>query len=85
MALHNFIRLNSDGTEDNTRKRKWTDVENEDVSQQSVGMDSVGNEPLGERFERTDIDGAKEMSQLRERIAEDMWRDYNLYLDRQRR
>jgi len=84
-ALHNFIRLNSDGIEDNTRKRKWTDVENEDGSQQSEGIDSVGNEPLGERSDRTDIDGAKQMSQLRERIAEDMWRDYDLYLERQRR
>ena len=81
-VLHNFIRLNSDGIEDNTRKKEWIDVENEDRSQQSVGMDSIGNEPLGKR---TDVDGAKQMSQLRETIVEDMWRDYNLYLERQRR
>ena len=29
--------------------------------------------------------GGRQMSELREQIAEEMWRDYNLYLERQAR
>jgi hypothetical protein len=38
----------------------------------------------GKGHHTIEVDGAKQMGQLRETIAEDMWRDYNLYLERQK-
>jgi hypothetical protein len=78
-ALHNFIRLNNDNVELGTWKRNWTQEEDED---EDDDMETVGygNRPEGEQ----EI-GAEQMSELREGIAEHMWRDYNMYLERRRR
>ena len=40
---------------------------------------------IEEENEGIQENGGRQVSELREQIAEEMWRDYNLYLERQAR
>ncbi|KAI5851875.1 hypothetical protein BZA05DRAFT_337688, partial [Tricharina praecox] len=77
-ALHNFIRINNDKSELD-RWRRSTSVEMEveihdgESSQENAETDTASVE---EETEAVEGNGGRQMAELRDQIAEEMWRDY---------
>jgi hypothetical protein len=57
------------------------EVQDRNSSQESTEMDTS----VEEENKAIQGNGGRQMGELREQIAEEMWRDYNLYLERQAR